>query len=793
MFAIYLKIALRNLLRSKGYSLVSIFGLAIGMACCILILLYVQHELTFDQSHENSSRIYRLVTERKTPSGISRDISNSPPLALALANDFPQITQSVRFLSIDNPTPLVSYGSARFYEKRLFFVDPNVFSIFTIPFLRGDFKTALEKPNSVVITEETARKYFGENNPLGKTLTLNTTINFEVTGVVQNTPLNSTVQFDFLTSFSTLSAWLGKDFVENWQNNSCQTYILLSEGASSEALTPQLPGFIEKHFGKENSLKGIFLQPLNRIHLYSFPDYGLSSGGDIQYVYLLSAVAVFILLIACINVMNLTTARLVLRSREVGIRKLIGASKKQLVQQFLLETLLLTSMASLIAVALVELGLPQLSAIIGKNLAGFYAGKWNMWLGPIGIVLLVSIVCGGYPAFVLSSLNAVHSLKGLFSAGSKRIFFRKALVVFQFALTIALMIGTGVIYNQLEFMRNKPLGFDKDQVIIAPIRDQSLRQNIEPLKSRLLQRAGILQVGGAALLPGGPVGKTRFRAQGVSETGTMSMLWVDYDFVKTLNIVMVAGRDFSKDFTTDASEAFILNEEAVKRLGWSSVQDAIGKSFELTGGKKGAIIGVVKDFNFVSLHQKIEPLVMHPWPWLNYVLVRADASHFGDVLNDMKNIWTEFEPSNPFTFVFLSDNFDRYYQIDKQLGQLFSYFALLAIVVACSGLFSLAAFTMEQRTKEIGIRKVLGASVLNIVGLLSNEFVTLVLMANVIAWPVAYYAMNRWLRDFAYRVDIGMVVFVFAGVLALTIALATVSYQAIKAALSNPVEALRYE
>jgi putative ABC transport system permease protein len=789
MFRNYLKVALRNILRHKGYSFINISGLAIGMACCILILLYVQHELSFDRYHKNSDRIYRLVLERKTPEGTSSDIATPPPLGPALVNDFPQCTHAVHFLTVDNPIPLVGRGDKRFYEKRFYFTDPSVSVVFTIPFVQGDPKIALQKPNAVIITEETARKYFGEKNPLGEKLTFNNSFDLEVTGVIQSPPSNSTLQFDFLASFSTLYGWLGRDFVDDWQNNMCQTYILLSENSSAEALARQLPGFIEKYLGKTGTLKRIRLQPLNRIHLFSYQDYGLPSSGDIYYVYLLSGIAVFILLIACINFINLTTARSALRSKEVSVRKVIGATKRQLVQQFLGEALLQTVVASLAAVLLAGLGIPYLNAFIGKDPAGYYAQNPWTWFAPIGIVLFAGLMSGSYPAFVLSSHEPVQSLK----TGSKRVLFRKVLVVVQFTLTITLVIGTWIVYDQLNFMQNKQMGFDKDQVMVVPIRDQNLRQDPGPLKSRILQQPGVLQVGAAALLPGGPVGKTRFRAEGNPDIGTMSMLWVDQDFIKTLGIKIVAGRDFSKDFMTDASGAFILNEEAVRQLGWSVPMNALGKSFETVGGKKGTIIGVVKDFNFVSLHRKIEPLVLHMWPWLNYVLIRVDAARFPAVLDGIKDVWHEFDPGNPFTFTFLNDSFERFYRSEKNLGEVSGYFTLLAVLIACLGLFGLAAFAAEQRTKEIGVRKVLGATVPSIVGMMTGEFVLLVLVANLLAWPIAWYAMTRWLQNYAYRTPISWWIFGLAGLATAAVGLLAVSYQTIRAALTNPVNSLRYE
>ena len=793
MFSNYLKIAVRNLSRHRGLSFINIIGLAIGMACCILILMYVLDELSFDRHHENAARIYRVVLERHALEKISLDTSTPAALAPALLDDLPGIAQAVRFLSPDNPIPLLGYSDKRFYERRFAFVDPDVFEVFTMPFVRGDAKTALQKQNAVVITEAMARKYFGNEDPLGKSLAFNNDLDLEVTGVVQSVPQNSTLQLDFLASFSTIYGWLGRGFVDSWQNHMCQTYLLLSKTASAKVLQPQLPDLLHKYLGEASLVKQAHLQPLNRIHLYSFQDYGLLSGGDIRTVYMLAVVGFFVLLIACINSMSLTTARSAQRSKEVGIRKAVGATRRQLIKQFFAEALISAGLAMLVAVLMVEFGLPRFSALIGRELAVDYFQDWRWWLELMGIGLCAGLLSGSYPALLLSAFRPLPALKGHLKSGSTAERFRKTLVLVQFTLTIALIIGTEVVYDQLNFMRNKPLGFDKDQVIVVPIRDQNLRQHPEPLKDRLRQLPGILQVAAAALLPGGPVGQTRFRAEGTSHEGTMSMLWVDHDFISALGMKLIAGRDFSGKFETDATQAVILNQEAVIQLGWAAPAEAIGKSFELVGSKKGTIIGVVGDFHFSSLHRKIEPLVLHIWPWQNYLLVRVNVAYLPRLIGDLQNRWQEFDAAHPLTFTFLDDNFDRFYQSEQRLGQVAGYFSLLAIVVASLGLFGLASFAAEQRTKEIGIRKVLGASKASLVNLLSKEFVKPVILANVIAWPVGYNAMQSWLQNFAYRVHLDWWMFVLAGGLALIIALLTTSTQALRAALANPVESLRYE
>ncbi len=789
----YLKIALRNIIWHKGYSAVNVLGLAVGMASFILLLFYVLHELSFDNFHKNGNSIYRAVVERKTPEGLRTDAVTPPPLATALANDFPEITSAVRFLNIDNPVPLLSFGNKRFYENKLFFADPDVFDIFTIPFLSGNPKTALLAPNSLVITENEAIKYFGTDNPIGKTLRLNNYLDLQVTGVIKNFPSNSTVNADFLISFSTLYGWVGKEFIESWQNNMCQTYVLVNKHTPVEFLAKRLPGLIDKHVDKSDQLKNIYFQPLSRIHLYSHQDYNITSGGDIRFIYLLSAIAMFILLIACFNYVVLTTARFIQRARETGVRKLLGATRKQLIHQFLCEGFFYISVSLVIALIVVAIALPNLSYITGKDFSTDYSTHWKIITLPVVLVLFIGLLSGSYTALYFSSLQPVNAIKTQFETSRNKLTMRKALVIGQFVLTNLLVIGSWIVYNQLNFMQNKKLGFDGEQVIVVPIRNENMRQNQDAIKARLNQFPGIQMVAAAALLPGGPVGKTRFRAEGNSETGTMSMLWVDNDFIKTLGIKLAAGRDFSKDFAYDTSESFIINEEAAKQLGFFNSIDAVGKSFELAGSKKGSIIGVVNDFHFTSLQNKIEPVVMHIWPWLNYLLVRVEGKHIPSVITYLKSTWCEFDSDNPFEFSFLNESFNRFYREERQLEKISAFFTSIALFIAFMGLFSLSAHTAERKTKEIGIRKALGASVIGIFGAQLKEFISLVAISLIIALPIGYYTMLRWLQNYAYRVDVDISTILITGFVSLATVLISVSYHAIKAATANPVESLKYE
>ena len=775
------------------YTAVNILGLAVGMASCVLILFYVQYELSFDNFQINKENIYRLVLEKKVHEGTRNDAVTPPPLSPALINDFPVIKSSVRFATVDNPVPLVSSGDKRFYENQFFFVDPGVFEVFTIHFVSGDYRTALLEPNSVVITEGTSKKYFGAGYPIGKILLLNNNISLRVTGVIKNFPSNSVISADFLTSFSTLYTWLGKESMNNWQNNMCSTYILLRDHASSADLAKELPGFINKYVDKSNPIKNIWLQPLSRIHLYSHEDYNINSDNDIHYIRILSTIAIFILFIACLNYVGLTMARSIKRFRETGVRKLFGATQKQLVTQFLIESLFYVIIALSLALLIIAFALPELSNINGEDFSINSLEYCKMIFLSAAFVLFVGLLSGSYPAFFLSLFQPVDAIKSQLKSGSGKLTLWKVLVVIQFALTIILIIGSYVIHNQLNFMQNKKLGFDGSQVIVVPIREDGMRQNQSAIKTRLLQFDGIQKIGAAALLPGGPVGKTRFFIEGNSEPGIMSMLWVDYDFVKTLGLQISSGRDFSREFSSDSAKGFIINEMAARQLGFSNPSEAVGKSFELPGTKKGNIVGVIKDFHFTSLQNKIEPVVLHIWPWLNYLLIRTDEKNVPATIINIKSIWNEFDPVNPFEFSLLSDNFNQFYIEDRKLEKVSAGFTIIALILACMGLFSLSAYIVERRTKEIGIYKVFGASVSEIFGVQLKEFVLLVLIGMLIAFPAGYFAMSGWLQNYAYRIELGMRTFILAGSIFLITALFAISYHVIKAAFTNPVDSLMYE
>jgi putative ABC transport system permease protein len=799
MFKNYLKIALRNLLRHKGYSFINIAGLAVGITCCLLILLFVQDELSYDRYHEKADRIYRLVVENEAEGRVFQNALSSAPMAPALLRDYPEIESAARLYPVD-ASVLVSHGDKRFYEERFFYADAAVFEVFTFPFIKGDPKTALNEPNAVVLTEEMAQKFFGEEDPLGKIIKVDLQRDYLVTGVIKNIPNNSHLRFDFLASFKSLDAILGES-LQSWTYNPFFSYLLLRENFPSHELDNKIASLFDKNIGEQLQSLGWrlrpYLQPLTAIHLHPLGN-ELNAQGDIRYVYIFSAIALFILVIACINFMNLATARSEMRAREVGMRKVLGSQQRQLVAQFLGESVLLAIIAMLIAIVLIELILPSFNAIANRELAIDYRNNWPFVAGLLALTLFVGVLAGSYPAFFLAAIKPLEVFKSRTATGWRGFLSCQALVVFQFGISIILMIGTVVVYNQLDYMRNKKLGYDQEQVVVVPIKDAGLLKQRQTLKHTLLQNPSVSHVTFTSRYPGigtwGTVARRPDRPE--VQVTDMKVLLTDFDYIETLNIALLAGRSFFEemDAGVGATPAVILNETAAHALGWDTPAEAVGQTIRALGNRSGTISGVVKDFHFQTLHMGMQPLMMVLAPnRYAYVMLRIAAHDIGGTLAYVKNAWTEFAPQWPFDYLFLDQNFDKLYRAEQRLGKIFGAFGGIAIFIACLGLFGLASFTAGRRTREMGIRKVLGATAPGIVQLLSREFVKLVLVANVIAWPVAYFAMNKWLQSFAYRIDMGWWIFAFASGLALFIALLTVSTQAIKAALANPVEALRYE
>jgi putative ABC transport system permease protein len=806
MFNNYIKIALRNIFKHKGYSLINIVGLAIGMACCLLILLYVNDELSYDRYHENADRIYRVIEEVRLE-GVGEESSSMPfPTGDTLPLEYPDAVEaSVRFFNFQLPSMSVQYGTSDeklFNEPRFFFADSAVLDVFSFEMIKGDPKKALEEPNTIVITEAVADKYFENEDPIGKTLRWQNGVNLNVTGVLKNIPRNSHFQFDFLASFATLRRLYGGNLPQNWYWNPCWTYILLKEGASPDALQAQFPALVQKYF--PDSIKDkvvIKLQPLKDIHLFSHLDYEINPNSDISYIYIFSAIAVFVLLIACINFMNLATARSANRGREVGMRKVLGAYRTQLIKQFLGESMILCVISALLAVLIVEIVLPAFNAFSGKALSTDYFTDGRLLAGLFLITITVGILSGIYPAFFLSGFDPVKVMKGTLERGGKSSGFRKVLVVVQFAISIVLIIGTIICFQQLNYLRNSGLGFNKDQVIMLPAYGTAPARWYERFRERILQDPHIAKVAAVEDVLGAKYQTGSFIPEGASESNMQQipLLVVTHDFIETFDMEMVSGRSFSKEFPTDITEGIIINVSASERFGWSP-EEALGKRLRQQNGLMLRVIGVVKDFNYASLSQPITPFVLE-MPRnagqmngrVRYVAIKTSTADFQQTIGFLKSTWEEVVPNRSFDFFFLDDELDKQYYSEEQMGRVFGVFTILAIVIACLGLLALASFTTELRTREIGIRKVLGAQVSGIVMLLSKEFAKWVLIANVIAWPVAYFVMERWLDSFAYRTFIGIQTFIVATVLAFVIAILTVSFQAIKAALSDPVKSLRHQ
>ena len=793
MFKNYLKTTFRNTTRHRGYSFINLAGLAIGMACTLLILLWVKDELSYDRFHKNGEDIYRIMSYG-TKYMIEGFDGTPAPLAPAVKEEVPGIVNYARFSDV--PKLVCRYGDKAFYETRGLIADPSIFEIFTFPFVQGDPKTALTEPLDIVITETVAKKYFGSENPVGKILEIEG-MPAAVKGVIQDIPHNSHIQFDFLSSYEFIQELT--NYGMSWGSFNFITYLQLETNRDIQEIGKNITAIAAKNNCPQVKDGVEFrLQPLSAIHLDSraaFRNY--SDIGDRKYVYVFSIIAFFILLIACINFMNLSTARSSTRAKEVGMRKTVGASRRQLVSQFFGESLFLTSMACVFAMILVIALLPAFSQITEKQLK-LDIIDIQLVIGLIIIVLLTAVTAGSYPAIYLSSFIPVKVLKGVFKSEGKSQTFRRILVVFQFSLSIALLIGTSVAYNQIRFLRHAKLGFNKENIVYVPVKE-NIGKRYDAFKAELLNDSNILSVAAQYYLfaKEGAFRTTDYDWEGREEGQQADIILnlVDYDFISMLDLELVGGRNFAKEYATDAKQAYILNEEAIREMG---IQDPVGKRFSY-GKRKGTIIGVLKNAHFRSLHVEIEPHVffflsdVSEATQYGVVLIKINGNKTEEALEKIRGVWANINPISPFEYHFLDQKYDSLYRKEKKIGTILNTFTLFAIVISCLGLFGLASFLTEQRTSEIGIRKVLGASESGIVFLLSKQFTKWVLIANLFAWPAAYFVMNEWLKSFAYRINIGIWVFVLSGMLAVGIAIVTVSYQALKAARANPIDSLRYE
>ena len=787
MFKNYFKVALRNIRRHPGYSIINIAGLAIGLACCLFILIWVLDELNYDKFHENAPYLYR-VEENQYYSGRVYHVTVTPyPLAPAIKADFPEIIEATQYVGVGGQ--LIRYGEKAFFETGIRAVAPAFFRMFTFPFVKGDSNTALDDPFSLVISEEMAEKYFGEEDPIGKVFSVNNTYDMKVSGVMKNVPNNSYLQFDMVIPYALLEK-VGA-VSDSMGSNSILTFVQLQKGASLQQINDKIRGFIKKHV--PDSVTDLELALYSKIHLHQYFGYGRDMG-QIKYVYIFSVIALFVLMIACINFMNLSTARSANRAKEVGVRKVVGALKSHIIRQFYGESVIYAFIALVFAVIIVVLLMFPFNNLSGKELSLGILGNWMILAGFIGVTLFTGLVAGSYPALFLSSFQPVWVIKGNLKSGAGSSLFRRILVVVQFALSIFLIIGTVVVYNQLHYMKNRDIGYDKEHLVYIPMRGQTGRF-YEALKNALVRDPRILNVTGSNHRPsniGSNSGGANWDGKDPDQVVLIGISSVDYDYIETIGIELKEGRSFSKEYGTDQTEAFIVNEEVAKLMGKESVA---GENFSFAG-RDGNIIGVMKNFHYYSVRNKIEPLAIYLRPaaqGFSYTLIRIAPENISASLDFVKDTWQKVVPDFPFEYRFLVEDFEYYYRSEERMGGLLKYFSILAVFIACLGLFGLASFTAEQRTKEIGIRKVLGASASQITLLLCREFFVLVLLANIISWPVAYFVMRNWLQDFAYRTSLGMLTFVLTMVLALIIALLTVSFQAVKAAVANPVDALKYE
>ena len=800
----YLKIALRNLMRNKFYSIINIFGLAIGIACFTLIVLFVRDELAYDSFHSKKDRIYRLCEKLDAEEGQGENSSSQPfPVAQALMNDYPQlIEQTVRFFNFQEPSHTLQYKDIKINEKKTFFTDSSLFKVFDFPLLKGNPEKALSEINSIVLSQETAKKYFGEEDPMGKILKFDGKIELMVNGIFEKLPSQSHIHFDCLISFATLKKLLGQNINnKNWVWNPCWTYVLLRKGVKQKELEKQFPSFIKKYFPDFIIPQArLYLQKLTDIHLTSKLDYELEPNSDKADIFIFGGIGIFILIIACINFMNLSTARSAKRAKEVGMRKVFGSYRSHLIQQFLGESMLLSFLALIFALGLILVLMPVFNSFSGKSFSVSFFFDSNIVLLLLAITVIVGLVSGTYPALFLSSFEPTQVLKGTFSPGIKSKLFRQGLVVVQFAISLALIIGTVIIYKQLNYLRNADLGFNKERLLVLPVKGPMAKLYI-PFSEELKSSGRVINVTTMNDVLGVSHNTHEYNYEGMPQNKQwiyFPSLIVSPTFIQTLNIKLVAGRAFDKNIKTDDSLSVIINESMVKHLGWGSPQEALGKQFFTPSGHE-RVIGVAKDFNFVSLKEAVGPFVLDLADrntrlyWTKFFVIRIPPKDVKGTIKYVETKWNEFSKEYPFDYFFLDDNLAKLYRSQDNLAKLVGYFSVLAIFIACLGLFALASFTAEQRTKEIGIRKVLGAPVYTLVNLMSKEFLKLVFISALISWPITWFMMNGWLNNFAYRIQIGIGVFIFSAVAGLLIAFITVLFHALRSAYSNPVKALKYE
>lgn len=795
----YLKIAVRTIKKNKAYSLLNILGLAIGMAVFLLIFLYVQYELSFDRWHKNAKRVYRVVQRQRGNMylGSDRFAVTAAPLAQALMDEFPEVVSATRVDSTGNV--LFTYGEKSFVEKTMHWADPNIFKIFSIELTRGDPESVLSDPNSILFSESMAKKYFGDEDPIGKTVAYLDRYDMKVTGIFKDFPKNSHFTMDIIMPFETMGTIQNRR-LDTWGNNSYYTYFLAQEGVDPLQLESKLPALMKKYSeGKgweyEGEQSRLYLQPLTRIHLFSNINFEIIPNNDIRYIYLFSSIALLILLIACINYMNLATARSVKRAKEVGMRKVVGAQRNQLILQFLGESILLAFISLILTFGFVLLALPSFGDFVQRDLRFDPFGNLFLLMGLLGIFILMGLLSGSYPAVYISGFKPITALYSKSYKGTGGIFLRNLLVIFQFTISILLILSTIVVRNQLHFIQDKEMGYNRKHIVVYRIRDTNLQKQIEAIRTELKNYPGVINVATSTSLPNHISSQTFAKWPGKPEDLNVPIYVcdADYDYCDVFELKLVQGRNFSREFTSDAKGAFLINETALKAMG---VESPLGMELNRWGNAEpaGRIVGVLKDFHMHSLHQQIMPLYIFLEPnRCRNISIKIHGENIQKTMALIEQTFKKFSPKYPFEYSFFDDVFDQAYKAEQRIGAIFHTFALLAVCIACLGLFGLSSFTAENRTREIGIRKVLGASVSSIIRMLSQEYTIKIILANLIAHPLGYYAMHTWLQNFAYKIKLGVLPFIGAGLIALVIALLTVSFQTFRAAAANPANSLRYE
>lgn len=790
----YLLLAIKNCRKQKMFSLINVLGLTVGIVCCLMIFLFIMNEFSYDRFHKNGEHIYRVM-RRSHINGETRDIPYlAPPYSKALLSNYPDAIKKAIKIFPDND--LVTYKDVSFNEKKVFLADSNFFQFFSFPLLKGNPATVLADPNSIVMTASTAKKYFGNEDPMGKVIEFNKKMQMKVTGIAKDVPANSHIEFDIIVPTAN---WEHTGFFNQWTNNGVYVYVQLNPAVKPAHLMKMFPAFMEKYLGKfyrEMGFKNdLIIQPLHGIYFETESTFDRDvKHGSKKMVYIFMSIAILILLIACINFVNLSTARAADRSKEVGVRKVMGAVRAQLTWQFIFESLLFASVAAISALLILQLIMPAYTGFLGYKLPTYWTNPW-VYAFTIGVILIIGLLAGSYPALLLSSFSPTESLKGKLRSGKHGAFFRKALVVFQFGISVLLTVCVAVVMKQMHYVRNADMGFSKEQTMIVRLDNGTIWGKKTQFKNQVQADPAVAAVAAMTGEPGGFHDNYSFEAEGhPGEKLMFNTQFADFEYVKTLGLKIIAGRDFSPAFITDSTSAVLINRTAAKQLGYSPHQ-AVGKWINITGVKEQrTIVGVVEDYHFTSLKNAITPLVISTQKDdRRLVLIRLHTDNLPATIERIKKAYTSAAPDYPFAFDFLDERFNKLYKAEIKQETLLSVFSIIAIGIACLGLFGLASYTAIKRTKEIGVRKVLGSSIENIVLLLSKDLLKPVLLGTLIAIPAGYFIMQNWLQNFAYRTTIHWWLFLAAAMIAVVIALLTVSVQAIKAALVNPIKSLRSE